>query len=64
MNKTYEERTGSLGVDSFGPSHGSRSVCPSVVCTLESDQVGPSSSLPCKFHGSFDGLGSRVPEKE
>lgn len=35
-----------------------------MVCTLESDQVGPSRRLPRELHRSFNSLGSRVPEEE
>ena len=35
-----------------------------MISSLESNQVGPSSSLPGELHSSLNSLGTRVPEKE
>ena len=52
------------GVDVLAPRHRHGAVSPSMVCTLEGDDVVTTRNLPGDFDRCFDSLRPRVPEEE
>lgn len=61
---TYHERPGTLGIDRFAPCNSSTTHGPSVVGSLETDDILFARSLSGQFDTCFDSFTARVPEEE
>ena len=63
-DRTHHQRTGTLGIDRLAPTQRTTPIGPTVISTLEANDVLFTSGFPSDLDGSFHRFGPRVPEEE